>query len=152
MTRMILILLLTFFINGTTRGVAWAALGERETSIDSDRQTLQGNRNSTAVTSQRAGYRVHEIDYDSTHVREYVSLDGTVFAVSWRGYSRPDLSVLLGNYFQEVSDATSAARRGERTIETQNVTLKRYGHMRDVGGKAYVSDLVPAGVNVSELP
>ena len=46
--------------------------------------------------------RVHEISTARMTVREYVNADGTIFAVTWKGWSEPDLDQLLGPYAKAV--------------------------------------------------
>src|SRR4051812_42114752 len=77
---------------------AFAALGGDAASADTDAAKMKGQSRAMAV----AGYTVKEITLPSgTLVREYVSAEGKVFAVTWSGMSQPDLQQTLGNYFEQ---------------------------------------------------
>lgn len=145
MKRLILIAL---FISSS----AWAALGDREAVINSDVAKLKSASHST---EKKALYTVHEIETPIAKIREFVDKNGLVFAVSWRGIRRPDLSVLLGSYFEEYNNID--ARRPRMTtrqpvnIQTSKIMVKKGGHMRDIKGIAVINDQLPAGVTVEEL-
>ena len=65
---------------------AFATLGGSEQSVISDQIKLQASRK---VVPEH-GYRVHEITReDGTLINEYVSFDGKVFGVSWKGPTLP---------------------------------------------------------------
>ncbi len=129
-----------------------AALGETVQSIENDQKTLSAMRHSSAV---RSGYTVHEIDTGSTLVREYTSPSGIVFAVAWNGLTHPDLTRLLGQYTGEYQDAIkkTAPKRGQRRLQVKanRVIVEKWGHMRNLQGRAYVPELIPAGVNIDEI-
>jgi hypothetical protein len=131
---------------------ARAALGERVQSIEADRAALHG----TAVAKRSLnGYTVHEVQVGSTLVREFVAPSGVVFAVAWNGLTHPDLFTLLGTYQAEYEDARRKTKaqgtRRHQTIETDNVVVETWGHMRSLQGRAYVPALVPSGVDVHEI-
>ncbi len=132
-----------------------AALGDRVTSIAIDRTALGATQK--AVQKSAFGYTSHEMIANGNIVREYVSGDGIIFAVTWQGTKRPDLSVLLGAYFEEYSseDAKapkSAVSRQPLSIKTSDIIVQHTGHMRDLRGRAFIPSLVPEGVNVEVLP
>ena len=57
---------------------------------------------------------MHEITTPSgTVVREYVSPDGKVFGVAWRGAFLPDFQQILGSYYGEFAKDAQAARRAQ---------------------------------------
>jgi hypothetical protein len=134
---------------------ARAALGEPEDSVASDRRALSA----TARTTTDAGpYRVHELVSGGTTIREYVNAEGVVFAVAWSGMANPDLGPLLGAYAGEYRAAARAARGSPRAggrrglrVSGPHVVVDRWGHMRDRHGRAWLPDLLPAGVNVDAL-
>jgi hypothetical protein len=131
---------------------ARAALGEAEGSVAADRQALQATaRGRTA----RAGFTVHELATGGATVREYVSADGRVFAVAWSGLSQPTLEPLLGAYAAEYRAAAGAAPRvrGRRAqqVAGASVVVERWGHMRELHGRAYLPALLPDGVTVDAL-
>ena len=83
-------------------GRVHATLGGTVDSVESDRKML------SAVPGQVTtgqGYTVHEIDYNGTTVREYVSPDGIGFALAWNGNRSPDLQTLLGSYADQYNAA-----------------------------------------------
>ena len=134
---------------------ASAALGDRESSVESDRKILQATAKATAASAD-ASYTVHEMDSNGNTIREYVTTDGVVFAVTWQGIKRPDLSVLMGAYYSEYNSADQkrekSVGRQPVSVKTTNVVVRNAGHMRDIRGRAFVPNLVPAGVNVESLP
>jgi len=128
----------------------FAALGEDATSVDTDIAKMKGQSRATAV----AGYTVKEIALPSgTTVREYVSAEGKVFAVTWNGMSQPDLQQTLGTYFEQYESAAAAPHDGHHhlSINQDNFVLVTGGHMRAWHGKAYVPALVPPGFSVDDL-
>ena len=136
----------------TTVQQARATLGESIDSITSDSKTLSAIRSS--VTSSGA-YTVHELHSDALSVREYASTSGVVFGVAWNGPVPPDLTALLGSYAVEYRKAQSRQPRqpGRRHVQvkTNRVVVERWGHMRNLQGRAYAPDLIPQGVSVDEI-
>jgi hypothetical protein len=130
---------------------ATAALGDQESSCEHDRVALGGTRTMT----QEKSYRVHIIQTNGALIKEYVTNSGQVFAVSWRGISHPNLSVLLGPHYQEFNAlATSqvpSRGRAPSILKTTHAVVMRGGHMRDVHGKAYLPASLPQGIQPEEL-
>ena len=132
---------------------AWAALGQSADSVKSDREKLGGELRS----QEFAGYTVHEITQPGGRVvREYVSRAGVVFGVVWEGPLMPDLSLLLGPYFEQFQKATAATgegprRRGPLYLQTGALVVASGGHMRSFHGRAYLITLFPAGLTESVL-
>lgn len=131
---------------------AWAALGEREDSVGDDRRALAADERGT---EERGAYRVHELRKGGTTIREFVSADGIVFAVAWEGIAHPDLRPLLGAYLDEYRAAARDARavkgRRAKRVQGERVVVERWGHPRDLHGRAYLPALLPAGVTIDEL-
>lgn len=129
-----------------------AALGETEESIAADRKALSSLRNSTTAHN---GYTIHEIDSGSTVIRQYVSPSGIVFGVAWNGLLHPDLTQLLGHYNNEYQEALQQTPRipGRRRmqVKTDRIVVQKWGHMRNLQGRAYAPALVPFGVNADEI-
>ncbi len=131
---------------------ARAALGEPEASIDGDRRALAAVARGAV---DQGGYSVHELATGGSTVREYVGPGGVVFAVAWSGLAAPDLVPLLGSYAGEYRQAARAAprvrgRRASRVVGA-DVVVERWGHMRDLHGRAYLPALLPPGVNVDAI-
>ena len=129
---------------------AFSVLGEDVSSVASDQAHLKASAR-VLVTSS---YSVHEMHTDvGTRVRQFVSPAGTVFAVTWQGFS-PDLQQLLGQYFQEYVAAASSqhARRGRGVyIDTGDLVVETGGHMRYAVGRAYLRSRLPQGVDQDAL-
>ena len=132
--------------------VAQAALGESVDSIMSDRKSLSAKRGPTAT---RDGYTIQTIESDSMTVREYLSLSGVVFGIAWNGMSHPDLTRLLGPYAGEYKDALRQTphKPGRRHLQVKSnrIVVEKWGHMRNLQGRAYVLSLIPSGVSVDEI-
>jgi hypothetical protein len=129
---------------------AFAVLGGDATSVTHDQLRLQASLRST----QNPGYTVHQLSAASGNiVREYLSPQGKVFAVTWQGPFRPDFQQLLGTYFQQFTAAAGKTRpRGAPlVIEQSGLVLYSAGHMRAFFGKAYVPDMLPQGVNANAI-
>ena len=132
---------------------AWASLGGDRASIDADQLHLQGTRTTKAVES----YTVHEIQAaNGIVVREYVSPEGKVFAITWNGPWMPDLRQLLAGYFEQYRTALQS-RSGPRmarrpvAIEQPGLVVQVGGHIRAFSGRAYVPDMLPSGVRAEEI-
>jgi Protein of unknown function (DUF2844) len=129
-----------------------AALGESTDSVKADREALSTVRNAVTV---RNGYAVHEIESDSTAVREYVSPSGIIFAIAWNGLVHPELTHLLGSYASEYQRALKQTpRQPDRRrlqVKSDGVVVEKWGHMRNLQGRAYVPALIPPGVSVDEI-
>lgn len=132
-----------------------ASLGGDVSSIDHDGTALKAR----AAIRRQSRYTIHELKSSTATVREYAAADGKVFAVSWSGPAEPDLSVLLGDHYDEVLKASQRpkaegryrARGGASTITAGEVVVERSGHARAIRGKAYLRSALPSGVNAKEL-
>ncbi len=97
--------------------------------------------------------------------RQYVSPAGAVFAVAWDGQA-PNLEFLLGPYYAQAKQARQAqadestqapgapampTRRGRVTIQTTGMVMYESGHMRSFHGLAYIPQLIPQGVQPSDI-
>jgi Protein of unknown function (DUF2844) len=129
-----------------------ATLGESADSVDLDRKALSAVRR---VTTVRNGYTVYVIGSDSAVIREYVSSSGVVFGIAWNGMLHPDLTQLLGSYAGEYQEAVQKTPRkpGQRRLQvkTDRVVVQKWGHMRNLQGRAYAPALIPPGVNIDEI-
>jgi hypothetical protein len=133
-------------------GSAGATLGLDTSSIAQDRAALSAV---SRATTKHAAHAVHEIASDATTVREFVTPSGIVFAVAWNGLVHPDLSVLLGSYHGDYQSAEKRLQRRHgqrfRQVQGDRVIVETWGHMRKLQGRAYVNDLIPAGVDLNEI-
>jgi len=131
---------------------AEAFLGGRADSVSRDKQAFKTVQRSTTALN---GYTVEEVVYEATSVREFVSPAGIVFAIAWNGYVHPELTQLLGSYWDEYSTSQQKALRksGSRRqkLATDNIVVEKWGHMRNLHGRAYVPALVPEGLSTDEI-
>jgi|HubBroStandDraft_4_1064222.scaffolds.fasta_scaffold247689_1 hypothetical protein len=130
--------------------IASATLGQPEASVRADATQLKGSIQATDL----ANYRVHEIQLPSGTVREFVSLDGHVFAIAWSGRSMPNLRQALGEYFDPYVAALQVTRSDHRhvRVELDNLVVQSTGHMRGTfAGRAYLPQAIPAGVSLGDL-
>lgn len=131
---------------------AHATLGERADSITADREALHAVQ---ATSTPHGGYSVQEISSVASQVREYLLPSGVVFGVSWNGRVNPDLTQLLGSYWNEYSVAQQKGvrtfGRRSRKVATPNVVVQTWGHMRNLRGRAYLPALIPAGVAIDDI-
>jgi hypothetical protein len=135
---------------------ATAALGGDEVSVEADQQQMKAKR---AVRAS-ANYSVHEITTPyGTTVREYVSPDGKVFGVAWRGPFLPDFRQILGDSYgtfaQSAQDARSARPRRSRNaplaVAQPDLVMHSMGHTRAYVGQAYIPGMIPQGVNATDI-
>jgi hypothetical protein len=126
---------------------ASAVLGEYESSVSLDQQSLRGE----VRTSTGPGYRLLQINApNGAVVREYVSPEGKVFGISWQSPYMPNLQQLLGSYFTQVQEAAQSPTRrrgGPLVVRTADFVLASGGHMRSFHGRAYVLSLLPKNVS-----
>ena len=132
---------------------AKATLGESVDSVESDRKAFSAVKHATTV---RNGYSIHELALDGTFVREYVSPSGIVFGIAWNGMTYPDLTPLLGAYASEYQTAQrqtprSPGHRHYQMVKADRVVVEKWGHMRNLKGRAYVPALIPPGVSIDEI-
>ncbi|MGB6485219.1 MAG: DUF2844 domain-containing protein [Candidatus Acidiferrales bacterium] len=132
---------------------AKASLGGDITSVRADKARLQG----TLQATKNGVYTVEEVKAPTgLLLREYVSSNGQVFAVTWQGPTRPDLQQVLGTYFTTFTQAVQAARghrigRGPLVIKRPGLVVEMAGHMRWLVGRVYVPSMVPPEVQMEEI-
>lgn len=134
---------------------AHGILGEKSNSIQ---QFRTQSKATNYKAKQSANYSIHEMVIDGNTVKEYVTQDGDVFAVTWQGIKSPDLSVLFGRYYSEYQDAreedkkTTPKGKRQGLVRSSNLVVQRSGHMRDLRGQACLPSLVPVGLSCESLP
>jgi uncharacterized protein DUF2844 len=131
--------------------VASATLGQPESTVQTDVAQAHAAIKSS---EDRAGYRVHEIQLPTgTVMREFVAPNGNVFAVAWRGPTRPDLHQALGQYFGAFTAAPRSKLSDRRHVQIQqgDLVVQSGGHMRALSGRAYLLSAIPSGVNIGDL-
>ena len=136
-------------------------LGDNAASVLTDQAQIKGTLHSV----DRSGYVIHEITTPyGSRVREFVSPAGLVFGVAWEGQFPPDFQQLLGPYYRQAQEAAAQqgspqgsdqriARRprGPAFIDTPGLVLVQTGHSRSFHGRAYIPQLIPQGVVVSDI-
>jgi len=144
-------LLTGLVVVGLAAGPAAASLGGTRATIEADRAALKGERNVSTAT----GYEVQEIATPGGgRVREYLTPDGTVFAVSWKGPSIPDLRQLLGAYYERFAQATTASHVGrhrELRVEQPGLVVQSGGRMRNFYGRAWDPQLLPPSFSTASI-
>ncbi len=153
-----LLLSLPFFMSCVFASPAWAALGQLSSRPVTSSSSPSGARMLALPSTARSGsYTVQETQLENgTNVREYATLTGLVFAVAWQGPVLPDLSVLLGSYFNtfklETDQARLLGRRGAPVdMSRDGLVVRSNGRMRNFFGHAYATDLVPSDVSVKDI-
>lgn len=139
----------------------WATLGDNAASVLTDQAQTKG----TITSVDNRTYVLHEITAPSgAKVREYVSPAGAVFAVTWEGQFPPNFQQLLGPYYQQVQQAIeqqksaqsgdqsqARRRRGPVNVATSGIVFSQNGHQHSFHGQAYIPQLVPQGVQTSDI-
>jgi hypothetical protein len=131
---------------------SFATLGGVTASIETDRAHLAARSN----TVVNAAYTVHVMTLaNGGTVKEFERSDGVVFAIAWRGPSRPDLRQLLGSRF-EVMQSDILVRNGRRLRaplidERSDFVLHSAGHSGAFIGSAYLPQMAPADFSLSDL-
>jgi hypothetical protein len=141
--------------------LAFAVLGEKVSSFEKVQKQYPSSskiekQEKLLSSGDKLHWTVYEIDHQGTEIREYANADGKIFAVSWRGLKRPDLSLLLGSYYKEFSQAEKKAlkqrkTRSSQSLESPRLIARKSGHMRDLRGMVYLKELWPAGLNEEDL-
>jgi hypothetical protein len=132
---------------------ALAALGGDVTSVQQDQAQLK----TTLKTTETETYTTHELMAPGkTVIKEYVSPEGKVFAITWSGPFIPNMQQLLGTYFDRFAQVAKAQREGHPghrpvSIQQSDFVFQNGGHMRAYVGRAYVPAMVPQGVNIDAL-
>ena len=129
----------------------FAVLGGSEASVQTDQAQMHASLRSTSGAS----YTVHELRTPTGIVIREFAAGGTVFAIAWQGPWPPDLSQLLGSYFdlyqQELSQNRNTAGRKPIHIQRPELVVSSSGHPRSFMGHAYVPGMLPQGVQPGEI-
>ena len=157
-----------------TSPAAWAALGDKPLAVSApvsagsastagvsgaSRVATLRAQSAVMASSGTAGvlYTIQTVLLETgTSVTEYVTPNGVVFAVRWTGPVLPDYALVLGGHFKTFQDAALADRaRGKRGgsvgVNVGDLVVGSSGHMGAYQGYAYVTSLVPSGVDVVSL-
>ena len=129
--------------------ISLGALGATEASVEVDRVQFEARRSAQPTQF----YTVHELTTPNNIVREFVAPNGLVFAVTWQGPLLPDLRTLLGRHFEALrgSNRTRSPAHSKLLLESPDLVIYSEGRLRAFSGRAYLPQLVPAGVALNEL-
>jgi hypothetical protein len=131
----------------------WAALGQSVASVERDRAAMGGKGQSKAGK----GYSIETIAVAGMTIKEYVSSDGIVFAVAWRGTGAPDLPLLFGSYIDEYREGLTALQnrkpriRRPMVLKTAHLVVERAGNTRSMWGRAFIPALLPATISPEDI-
>ena len=147
-------LLNLFLCTGVSLGaVARAELGGHESNLDEGRRNLVGADHDVTSTDK---YRVHRTTVAGTTVREYADTGGNIFLIRWEGQTQPDLTKLLGQYFEGYRDERrrqpKAGGRQAVEINSSDMVVHHSGHMGAIRGEAYLKSRVPVGLTIGDVP
>jgi hypothetical protein len=144
---------------------AFAALGDGATAAPQG-ATTAATVMRTAKASSASGasgaaattnYSVNSMTLASgTVINQYLSSDGVVFGIAWKGPRVPDLATLLGSYFPQYQQGLLAQRtarggRGPVSVQDSGLVVHSGGHMGAFSGVAYLPQSLPAGVSASDI-
>lgn len=107
-------------------------------------------------STSHASYTDHLATQDSgLQIHEYADASGIVFAVTWNGPAKPNLSELLGTYFPAYQESHGQTPSGSLTQFHANyagLVIHTGGHGLNFSGRIYLADQVPEGVSAETLP
>lgn len=137
-------------------GAPTMGAGQR-VSIESRKAANQAAGSSMAEAA--ASWSTREVTLpDGLVQREYLTANGTVFAVAWRGSHRPELSVLLGTrYATQMSRNARELRRqgmgshGTTSQADETFAVHASAHQRSSTGVAWLPRMLPAGLDPNTL-
>ena len=131
-------------------GVSHAALGGLPEQFNTEGATVV-----SSVSSAGSNYVTRDTTLATgTHVREFVSGSGVVFAVTWDGPFLPDLKALLGKYFDTMvaeSATMPRAGRSHMAVNRPEVVINSGGHMRSFEGSAWIPAEFPVGFTADDV-
>ncbi|MFM0355289.1 DUF2844 domain-containing protein [Paraburkholderia nemoris] len=132
---------------------SYAALGGAPGAGSAPKSLLQSAAPNSSPAST-AAYSVRESrNADGVTIREYVLPSNVVFAVTWQGPVRPDMTALLGSYFQTAVSAAENRPRGTGPLieRSGDFQIESVGRAGSFFGKAVLPRLVPANVRADDL-
>ena len=131
---------------------AFGALGGDRLSIDSDKRTLKAVEKKV---TEHPTYTVVELESGGTVIREYLSIDGKIFALAWKGLAHPDLTVLLGQHASEYQrrHRIKEGQLGRRhhAMVSEHFVVERSGRLRNRQGRAYLPKELPTELQINDI-
>lgn len=101
-----------------------------------------------------APYSMHQsVDANGVTIREYALPSNVVFAVTWNGPIRPNMTALLGNYFPTYLNVAQRRARGTGPLVDGDDTfrIESSGRLGRFSGIAWLPRDMPAGVRPRDL-
>jgi Protein of unknown function (DUF2844) len=127
--------------------ISHAELGGNAASILSEQKEFS----SQLSNLQQSGVTVYTQTLPSgIIIQEYLSGNGTIFAVTWTGAALPNLQALLGNYFKDYLAAIKQSR-GVISINSDSLVIQSAGMMGAFQGFALLPKQAPAGFTPNNL-
>lgn len=126
---------------------AQAGLGGTLASVHEDAQAFAA-RSSQAVQGTATVFS--QTLPNSLTVRQYVDVNGLVFAVGWEGPVLPDLERLLGPFHPVYALAVRQQKRGV-SVQTPELVIESGGMMRAFNGRALLPAKLPAGIAPQDI-
>ena len=142
--------LLWMLVAALLPAMAGAAMGDTVQSVEADRVALKASLRLVAG----ARFTVQEMQTsEGTLIREYISPQGIVFALTWQGHFMPNLRQTLGRFFAPYNNSVQAVRKGRSAVSvvTPELIVHSRGRPRAFFGLAYLPQALPAGVTLDEL-
>jgi hypothetical protein len=137
-------------------GLAWTVLTPAAWAVLGQASTLTANPSAPPLNATGLYTMAAVSQASGLVIKEFTGSSGVVFAVSWRGPVQPDLSALLGPYLATFQEATEAARAAGRrgsplSVVKDGLVVQAGGRPPHFFGYAYVTHLLPAGINIKEV-
>jgi len=146
--------LLPLASHATLGGAPSTGTSSSRTMLRATPQSAAASNTGAASTTSTAAYSVRESrDANGVTIREYVLPSNVVFAVTWEGPIRPDMTALLGSYFPSYVSAGESRARGTGPLIESNgdFRIESAGRLGHFFGMAYLPRLLPANVRPGDL-
>ncbi|CAD6523981.1 DUF2844 domain-containing protein [Paraburkholderia metrosideri] len=101
-----------------------------------------------------ARYSMHQsLDANGVTIREFVLPSNVVFAVTWDGPIRPDMTALLGRYFPNYVNVAQSHARGTGPLVDgdDSFRIESTGRLGRFSGMAWLPREMPASVRPGDL-
>ena len=106
---------------------------------------------STLSSSPQTGFTIYtQAISPGLVLKEYLTTNANVFAITWKGPSLPNFQVVLGAYY---SNYLTALQNNPRAIffQDDNIVIESGGVMGGYVGRAYLPKQFPAGMTPANL-
>lgn len=121
--------------------------------------TASGDPAADTVIHQAGNDALQWQESTDTHrirVRQYVTAEGKVYAVSWDGPAMPDVAALLGTWFGAYQTSAVAAQAGAQSlhslhVERSDLVVETAVRLRDFTGRAWLPAAIPPGVTTDDI-